>query len=472
MAEAVHRVRRIHWRVRAATEGAGRAVRARLRAGAADLTTGLAAAFDAHDDGEDIVHIPRLEVRTHVDEGQLDQRLAAVVLAALRRQLDALVTAGGGRHRMHAEVDAEILTAYLHDGLPPWQLAADPPAAAARLRAVARAEPRAALATLARLDWPRRREAVRRLLQLLEPSDWPGLGAPSAPSAGADAPLETALRLIAASSERSLAVRERLAATLLAVGGDADRPQAAHEAAACLADGAIDAPLVAALAAYLGAPAALASRAAPEIRPATPSSTSPAMAAAAGMAGTAARSPHIAAAAPLAAELSCMIPYAGLVLLHPFLPRLLSATGLWAGGAAPLVPATVAPAAALLAYLASGRHAPLDLDLPFIKVLLGLRPESPLPLGSRPLGPDDLTEVETLLDAAVTHWTALGRSSAAALRATFLQRTGRLTEDELGWRLDVEPRGPDVLLDRLPWGFRAARLPWMRRPIVTTWPAP
>jgi hypothetical protein len=72
----------------------------------------------------------------------------------------------------------------------------------------------------------------------------------------------------------------------------------------------------------------------------------------------------------------------------------------------------------------------------------------------------------------VDHWGTLGRTSVAGFRASFLRRRGLLWEGEGGWRLRVEPRGFDVLLGRLPWGFNVVRLPWMSRPIFTDWPTP
>ena len=81
----------------------------------------------------------------------------------------------------------------------------------------------------------------------------------------------------------------------------------------------------------------------------------------------------------------------------------------------------------------------------------------------------DAAEAESLLRAAIGHWTALGQASPAALRETFLQRPGRLGRVAEGWRLEVERRGTDVLLDRLPWGLGAVRLPWMPHPLFVDW---
>ncbi len=92
-----------------------------------------------------------------------------------------------------------------------------------------------------------------------------------------------------------------------------------------------------------------------------------------------------------------------------------------------------------------------------------------------PLPAETLAVLEQLLQAVIAHWKALGRTSVAGLRETFLQRQGRLAPEKPrsdappAWRLRVEKRGLDVLLDRLPWGFSTIRLPWMEGVLHVEW---
>jgi hypothetical protein len=158
---------------------------------------------------------------------------------------------------------------------------------------------------------------------------------------------------------------------------------------------------------------------------------------------------------------------AGLVLLHPFLPRLFESVGLL-GLPWPELPR----AAALLHWLATGRDEVHELELCFVKILLGLRPEEPLLVEAGLLTAADREEGEALLQAAVQHWSALKGTTSTGLRASFLQRGGLLREDDAGWRLQVEPAAFDLLLDHLPWGIGVVKLPWMTRPIFTDWPTP
>ena len=78
-------------------------------------------------------------------------------------------------------------------------------------------------------------------------------------------------------------------------------------------------------------------------------------------------------------------------------------------------------------------------------------------------------ECTRLLEAIVEHWRALGRTSVAGLRSSFLAREGRLIEVDNGWKLELARRGIDVLLEQLPWGVGLVLLPWMERPLFVEW---
>ena len=79
-----------------------------------------------------------------------------------------------------------------------------------------------------------------------------------------------------------------------------------------------------------------------------------------------------------------------------------------------------------------------------------------------------------LLQAVIAHWTALGATSVAGLRESFLQREGRLVllspdEQPAAWQLQVQARSFDMLLDRLPWSIALIKLPWMERALHVQW---
>jgi len=163
------------------------------------------------------------------------------------------------------------------------------------------------------------------------------------------------------------------------------------------------------------------------------------------------------------------VAQSGLVLLHPYLCRLLVHCNLMEPGGKVLPPFALPRIAALLHYLATGREEVMEFELGLIKILLGLDPLTPLPVAEGVLTEADRAEAQALLTAVVTHWSALKKTSAQGLRVSFLERPGILRAIEGGWQLNVERRGWDVLLDQLPWSLSLVRLPWMHRFVAVEW---
>jgi hypothetical protein len=160
---------------------------------------------------------------------------------------------------------------------------------------------------------------------------------------------------------------------------------------------------------------------------------------------------------------------AGLVLLHPFITRFFENTGVKEKGNPQLSFFALPRAAALLYFIATGREEVYEFELGFVKVLLGLLPQTPLPVGEGLFMPEDREEAQALLQSVIGHWSVLKNTSIQGLRFSFLDRQALLREEEEGWRLQVERKPFDMLLDHLPWGISTVRLPWMKRPIYTEW---
>jgi hypothetical protein len=167
-----------------------------------------------------------------------------------------------------------------------------------------------------------------------------------------------------------------------------------------------------------------------------------------------------------------MVHHAGLVLLHPFLPRFFESTAVKEAGKPALASGALPRAAALLHLLAVGEEEVFELELDFIKVLLGLPLDAPLPVSEGLLLASDREEAEALLSSVIGHWRVLKSTSVRGLRSSFLQRPGLLREQDQGFRLQVEPAPFDMLLGQLPWGIGTIKLPWMKKAIFTEWPAP
>ncbi|MDD3354215.1 contractile injection system tape measure protein [Zoogloea sp.] len=167
------------------------------------------------------------------------------------------------------------------------------------------------------------------------------------------------------------------------------------------------------------------------------------------------------------------VPHAGLVLLHPWLARLLNATGMHPlGQNGPLATHSLPGAATLLHWLATGQIDCHEFELPFVKLLLGHGPDEPLAFTPPALAPSQQMEGQALLEAALGHWKALGSTAIDSLRSAFLQRPGSLIQQDEAWQLRVDTESFDMLLGLLPWGFGLVRLPWMRTPLRVEWEPP
>ena len=167
-----------------------------------------------------------------------------------------------------------------------------------------------------------------------------------------------------------------------------------------------------------------------------------------------------------------LVPLAGLVLLHPYLPRLLKGCGLVDDTGRTLTEAALPRACALLHALAYGDAEAAEHQLPLIKLLLGRAPDHALTgLLPRPTAADR-EEIDSLLGAVRSHWKALGNTSVEGLRLSFLQRRGLLRQADGAWQMQMQAEGFDVLLDLLPWSISLVKLPWMPLPLMVEWHAP
>jgi len=159
------------------------------------------------------------------------------------------------------------------------------------------------------------------------------------------------------------------------------------------------------------------------------------------------------------------LPHAGLVLLHPFLPRFFE--GILCAADDELV--WVEKAALSLHFLATGQSEAPEYELAVAKVLCGIPLGQTLPKAVA-WQQQDTEEAEALLGAIIKYWPVLKDSSIDILRAEFLQRAGKLSRRADGWLLQVEKRDFDIyLLAELPWSFSTIKLPWMKEFLWVEW---
>lgn len=488
-----HRVRRLRWQARASSPAQAFALRSLLREQGDSCQAALERAFDGADAPHEVWHLPRLAltIRAADLESLRSDGLADRVEVALRAALTAMgpataqqatttpragtpvrpavaatpAAAEAASRRSAVAAGREALQHYLATGLLPWTLAGLPAeqaeralgeaAAQAALAVWSRAEPLDSLlpvnGTAARIG------ALQRWLPLLPAAlrrRW--LAAHSWRPALDAASVQAWRDWIDADDS------DRIEWQALWLAGPLSVAELYERVAAQRQTGSGKPVFVDTLWAALATAAAAAS---PDATRHAVSDAPPAQPAA-----------HLPAAtgdAPaLQATPSLLVPLAGLVLLHPWLPRLLAACGVLDDSGKEINPAQLPRGCALLHALASGNAPVAEHQLPFVKLLLGQAPDEPLAAALPALSPADHEEVTALLDAAREHWSALQGTGVDGLRLSFLQRRGLLSRSDRAWHLRMQGESFDLLLGLLPWSISLVRLPWMPQPLVVDWPLP
>jgi len=506
-----HRVRRLRWQARAPGPAEAFALRSLLREHGDECLAALDRAFESVAPRDEVWHLPRLELKVELADLERDSArgLAERVEAAVRAALVDAVRApegaadGIGAGATHADAAAgasrpnagaasrhpavaegrQALRHYLATGLLPWTLAGLAPELAQRVLCEA---------------------AAQVTESVLNGADTPDALLPGAGGAARVGALLRWLGLLPAALRRrwvfACAAPLRLDAAMLDAWRDwiDDDAHDRIEWQALWLAGPID---IAELRARVVTKDAAATGVEPPFLPALRlalaraahgSTTGPNVPR--NTAGATPASGRSEAAAPIepalapstrtlpaeaaagsesAAPESLLVPLAGLVLLHPWLARLLGGCGVLDTAGKQIAPAHFPRACALLHGLACGDAAePAEHQLPFVKLLLGRAPDEPLTAELPALSAADHEEITALLNALREHWSALRGTAIDGLRLSFLQRRGLLSRGDGAWQLRMQVESFDLLLGMLPWSIGLVRLPWMAAPLVVEWPTP
>jgi hypothetical protein len=158
---------------------------------------------------------------------------------------------------------------------------------------------------------------------------------------------------------------------------------------------------------------------------------------------------------------------AGLILIWPYLTRFFDQVGLLEAKSFRFE-ASRERAVLLLQHLVTGESQWPEHQLLLNKVLCGWPIGDPVNQ-SITLTDCERTESDQLLCSIIENWKMLKHTSIGGLRSSFLQRQGRLIQQDQGWQLTVARVGYDVLLDSLTWGIGLVLLPWMKQPVFVEW---
>lgn len=158
---------------------------------------------------------------------------------------------------------------------------------------------------------------------------------------------------------------------------------------------------------------------------------------------------------------------AGIVLLSPFFKMYFEKLGL-------LESQTFASkekqerALQLTHYLTTGQSTLSENEIVLNKLLTGWPLEEPVNAHFEPTS-EEIKESDALLRSVLEHWGALGKSGPQALQETFMLREAKLIDTSEQYKLIVERKTVDLLLDKIPWSFRAVKLSWMEKRLLVEW---
>jgi len=166
-------------------------------------------------------------------------------------------------------------------------------------------------------------------------------------------------------------------------------------------------------------------------------------------------------------EEGIFIENAGMVLLHPFLPRLFGRINLLEGnrfkdGYAQQTGLYV------LHYIATGKTKAEEHELVIAKMLTGFPLDEPVE-DEIEIEKEILHECDEMLLAVIAQWEMLKNTSPAGLREGFLERPGKLFSKQDNTYIQVEKNAIDILLDYLPWNLSLIRLPWLKEMLRIEW---
>lgn len=166
-------------------------------------------------------------------------------------------------------------------------------------------------------------------------------------------------------------------------------------------------------------------------------------------------------------EDSIYVKNAGLVLIHPFLPRFFTNLSLIENEGF-IKPEFHQKALLLLHFLATGEMEVDEHALVTAKLLCGYPLHRPVQKQFN-LTAGEKDECELLIKNIVGQWDILGNTTADGLRQGFLQREGKFTSEKGKQTIYIEPQAIDLLLDYIPWSISMVKLPWMNDILWIDW---
>ncbi len=163
---------------------------------------------------------------------------------------------------------------------------------------------------------------------------------------------------------------------------------------------------------------------------------------------------------------------AGLVLTGPFLPHLFETLNFLRidedGKPTLRDRVTVSRAVHLLQYLVDGCTSAPEPLLALNKILCGV-PVSAAVAREIELTEEERANCDRLLRSMIANWTTISNTSITGLQETFFRREGKLQRRNEEWKLRIQRKTVDVLVDQIPWTVSVIYNSWMPQPLYVDW---
>lgn len=158
---------------------------------------------------------------------------------------------------------------------------------------------------------------------------------------------------------------------------------------------------------------------------------------------------------------------AGLIIFHPFLKQFFRTIDIL-DEKGKIKKESISIAVQSLHYLATENIEFFEGDLIFEKFLCGI--PITMPVERENLLSEKIEyESKQLLIEVINQWAALRSSSPQDLREMFIRRNGKLNREGSNYRLIMEKKAQDVLLEKLNWNISLVKTPWVKELIFVDW---
>lgn len=165
-----------------------------------------------------------------------------------------------------------------------------------------------------------------------------------------------------------------------------------------------------------------------------------------------------------------LVSNAGLSLLSPWFPRLFGMLGLLNEDKTDFKDMeSRIRAIFILQYLVFSEEKEYkEQELAFNRVLVSCPFSIPLPKQLK-LTLEEKDTVDSMLAGVKANWSKMQNTSVKGFQHNFIERGGRMEQQEEKWVLTVDEHSYDILLNSLPWSYKLIRFTWLKKQIHVSW---